>query len=141
MPIQIIKKSNTTRKSIELIQDSSGQQSIKSFNINQPRNSKELFKLDFVFNTSFKSSKKDIMIETMEYLCWMNSNTKQQAEDIGWTEKVDKLEIFLGQALFMPHSVYYSCDTEFLRVYCPHITAMADVSADTQYSETRRNRK
>lgn len=141
MPIKIVRKSQTTGKSIELTQDKDGKMGVKSFNVQQSKSHRELFKLDFVFNTNILSEKKDAIIETLEYLCWVNSNTKKQAEDIGWTTDISKLEIFLGQALFLPHSIYYSCNQDFMRKHCPHISAMADVSADQQYSERKYSRK
>lgn len=125
MPIQIKKKSETSRKSIEVTKDSSGAIKLQSSAIlAKPR--RELYRVDFVSTVTSFSPKIDVLKENMEMICWLNSPIREQAERIGWVEDEKKLPIFDNSDLYMPHDMFYNiCDTEFLRKYCPHIRPFA----------------
>lgn len=126
MPIIILKKSDTTRKSIELGLNKDGGMHLKSSTvIRMPR--KELYKLEFKFRTTQFSHPRDQLIEHLEWLSWVNSKTKEQAESIGWVEDANKLPVFDNARIYLPHAIYYdkSVDQEFMRTYCSHISAIA----------------
>ncbi len=131
MPIIILKKSDTTRKAIELGLSRDGGLHLKSSIVTQkPR--KELYKLVFRFNTTQFSHPRDQLIERLEWLSWINSKTKEQAESIGWVEDEKKLPAFDNTRIYLPHALYYdkSVDQEFMRVYCSHISAIAPEAHD-----------
>ena len=139
MSIQVITKSQTTRKSIEVVKDKNGNLGIKSFEV-VGKCRTEMYKLSFIFTTTSFSDKATKHRELMEYLCWENSPIKKQAEDIGWTSDEKKLPKFSNEQLYLPHNIYYACDTEFLRDYCPHIQALAPENAiGGSYGKSGRN--
>ncbi|RTL11272.1 MAG: hypothetical protein EKK54_08060 [Neisseriaceae bacterium] len=125
MPIQIKKKSETLRKSIEVTKDSSGAMKLQSSAIlAKPR--RELYRVDFVSTVTSFSPKTDILRENMEMICWLNSPIKEQADRIGWVENEKDLPVFDNSDLYMPHDLFYNfCDTRFLMAYCPHIRPSA----------------
>lgn len=100
--------------------------------IPHPRNDKsnknipELYRLDFIFNTDFRNSRRERLIETYDYLCWLNSETKKLADKVGWVENKDKLPPCDNSQIFMSHHLYHECcDTRFLHMHCQHITCLA----------------
>jgi|GEM_PF-3456583 len=134
MPIIILKKSETTRKSIELGMSKDGGMHLKSSKvIQQPR--KELYKVTFQQTTTQFSHPREKLIELLEWLAWLNSATKTQAESIGWVDDEKKLPIFDNNQLYLPHALFYDkfIDQEFLRTYCPHIRATAPTASDGIY--------
>lgn len=92
---------------------------------------KLLYRLDFAHQYHMLDPRDNKRIaETYEYLCWLQSPVREQAEQIGWTSDKSRLPIYDNNQLFLDHKTYSRLPQWFLHNYLSHVQCLHPTSRD-----------